>query len=244
MLKIVIVEDEYIIRSGLCNLIPRLKESFQVVGNAENGYEGVQLISRIKPDVVICDIRMKVMDGLEMIRQLRDMKIDCKYIILSGYSDFAYAQKAISLGVYGYLLKPVNSGELLEILIKAEGDFELILQESDTEQENYSSLISSAIREIRDHYQSDISLSGIAELLGVTNAYLSVRFLKETGDNFTEYLRNYRMEKACELIQNTDKKMYEIALQVGYDNPQYFSSVFKSVMGMSPKSYMRECKKE
>lgn len=243
-MKIVVVEDEYMIRSGLCNLIPKLKDSFRVVGSAENGYEGVQLAIRTKPDVIICDIRMKVLDGLEMIRQLRDRKMDCKFIILSGYSDFAYAQKAITLGVYSYLLKPVNSGELMEILIGAEGDTEGNLQESSAAEENYSSLIASAIKEIREHYQSDISLSSVAELLGVTSAYLSVRFLKETGDNFTEYLRNYRMKKACELIQNTDKKMYEIAFQVGYDNPQYFSSVFKSVMGMSPKSYMREYKKE
>jgi len=54
------------------------------------------------------------------------------------------------------------------------------------------------------------------------------------------YLRNYRIQKACELLRNTDKKMYEIAFMVGYDNPQYFSSVFKNVMGISPKSYLRE----
>lgn len=243
-MKIVVVEDEYTIRSGLCNLIPRLKDSFRVVGSAENGYEGVQLINRTKPDVVICDIRMKVLDGLGMIRQLRDKKIDCKFIILSGYSDFAYAQKAISLGVYSYLLKPVNSGELMKILTSVEGVSEEAPQESGETEEKYSLLISSVIKEIKEHYQSDVSLSSVAERLGVTNAYLSVRFLKETGDNFTEYLRNYRMKKACELIRNTDKKMYEIAFQVGYDNPQYFSSVFKSVMGMSPKSYMREYKKE
>lgn len=243
-MNIVVVEDEYMIRSGLCNLIPKLKDSFRVIGSAENGYEGVQLISRTKPDVVICDIRMKVLDGLGMIRQLRDKKIDCKFIILSGYSDFAYAQKAISLGVYSYLLKPVNSAELMKTLTSAEECYADVSQESEPTENDYSSLVSSAIENIKEHYQSDISLSGIAELLGVTNAYLSVRFLKETGDNFTEYLRNYRIKRACDLIQNTDKKMYEIAFQVGYDNPQYFSSVFKSVMGMSPKSYMREYKKE
>lgn len=243
MLKIVVVEDEYIIRNGLCQFIPKLKESFRIVGSAENGYEGIQIIHKTKPDVVICDIRMKTLSGLDMIRQLRDMNAACKFIILSGYSDFTYAQKAISLGVYGYLLKPIISDELLEILIKVENDMEVPLQQ-DTETEEYSSLIHAAMKEIKNNYQSDISLTSTAEKLGVTKEYLSTRFMKETGNNFIEYLRNFRIQKACELIRDTDKKMYEIAFQVGYDNSQYFSNVFKTVMGMSPKSYMREHKKE
>lgn len=241
MLRIVVVEDEYTIRNGLCQLIPRLSSSFQVIGNAANGYDGMQLIRQLQPDIAICDIRMKKTDGLDMIRQLREAKIPCEYIILSGYSEFQYAQKAIQLGVYGYLLKPVVPSELSELLAKAEK--ELTGDKSsgaETKDSGYSELIRAAVEKIHSSYQSSLSLVSVARELGVTPEYLSSRFTKETGDNFMVYLRNYRIEKACGLLATTNKKMYEIAFLVGYDNPQYFSNVFKSVTGMSPKSWMRK----
>lgn len=245
MLNIVVVEDEFTIRNGLCHLIPKLNENYRVIGSAEDGYEGLQLIKRLKPDIAICDIQMKKLTGLEMIRQLNEADIICKYIILSGYSEFVYAQTAISLGVMGYLLKPIIPADLTELLTKAET--ELSIRDSapttkitPNEPQSYSSLILSAIEKISTGYQKEITLSTTAKSLGVTPEYLSSRFTLETGENFMIYLRNYRIQKACELLLNTDKKMYEIAFMVGYDNPQYFSSVFKSVMGISPKSYMRE----
>lgn len=245
MLNIVVIEDEFTIRNGLCHLIPKLDENYRVVGSAEDGYEGLQLIKRQKPDIAICDIQMKKLTGLEMIRQLNDADINCKYIILSGYSEFVYAQTAISLRVMGYLLKPIIPAELAELLARAEAELsgqnsEHITPIVSDEPQGYSSLILSAIEKISTGYQKEITLSTTARSLGVTPEYLSSRFTLETGENFMIYLRNYRIQKACELLQNTDKKMYEIAFMVGYDNPQYFSSVFKSVMGISPKSYMRD----
>lgn len=243
MLKIVVVEDEYTIRNGLCQLIPRLKKSFCIVGSAENGYEGMQLIRRLNPDVAICDIRMKKTNGLDMIEELRSTNTKCRFIILSGYSEFTYAQTAIHLGVYGYLLKPVIPEELTELLCRAEEELEG--KKTDAEkQEKYSRLVSAAVEIIKTKYQKDVSLSGTADELGVTAEYLSARFAKETGETFMVFLRNYRIGKACDLLLNTNKKMYEVAFLVGYDNPQYFSNVFKSVMGISPKSYMRKKKEE
>ena len=117
-MKIVVVEDEYRIRQGLCQLIPKLSPEFQLAGSAENGYEGMYLIKELQPDVAVCDVEMKVMNGLSMIRQLKDLNISCAYLILSGYSEFEYAREAISLGVAGYLLKSVIPGELKEALLK------------------------------------------------------------------------------------------------------------------------------
>lgn len=184
MLNIIIVEDEFIIRNGLCHLIPKLNEKYRVIGSAEDGYEGLQLIKRLKPDIAICDIQMKKLTGLEMIQQLNDANINCKYIILSGYSEFVYAQTAISLRVMGYLLKPIVPAELTELLVKA--DAELSRQTSldmshiaSGEVSGYSSLIQSAIEKISTGYQQEITLSTTAKNLGVTPEYLSSRFTLE-----------------------------------------------------------------
>ena len=238
MLNIIIVEDEYMIRNGLMKLIPRLSPEFRVLAGAEDGYEGMQLIRDLKPDLVICDIQMKRMTGLEMIRQLNEANISCRYLILSGYSVFEYAQEAISLGVAGYLLKPVVPSDLQEQLNK----INLLVnppREEPAPASSYSALVSAVLKELTEHYAEDLSLSGLASRLGVTAEYLSTIFAKETGENFASCLKRIRIEKACRLLTETDKKMYEIAFLVGYDNPQYFSNVFKAVTGMSPKSWLR-----
>ena len=244
MLNIVIVEDEFVIRNGLCHLIPKLSSNFHVIGSAENGYEGMQMIKNLRPDIAICDIQMRKTNGLDMIQQLNEANVVCHYIILSGYSEFSYAQTAISLGVLGYLLKPVIPDELLALLEKTEKELSSehlsAMPDSGQSKQKYSGLIQAAVNKIHGNYQEHLSLTSTATELGVTAEYLSTRFTKETGDNFMLYLKKYRIQKACELLVSTDKKMYEIAFSVGYDNAQYFSNVFKSIMGVSPKSYMRK----
>lgn len=243
-MRIVIIEDEYRIRQGLCQLIPKLSPDFQIVGSAENGYDGMYLIKELLPDVAVCDVEMKVMNGLSMIRQLKDLNISCTYLILSGYSEFEYAREAIGLGVAGYLLKPIIPNELKEALLKIEGKLQSDTKaDQEEEKENYSYLVETAIEEIKARYQLGVSLNEVAASLRISPEYLSTVFAKETGENFISYLRKYRIEKACELIRNSNKKMYEIAFLTGFENPQYFSSVFKSVTGMTPKSYMTKYRK-
>lgn len=243
MLNIVIVEDEFMIRNGLCQLIPKLNPNFHIVGSAENGYDGMNLIKKLQPDVAICDIRMKKTNGLDMIQQLSETQTTCKFIILSGYSEFTYAQTAIRLGVIGYLLKPIIPDELTSLLEKIDFSLSKPITDNMTHESSdsqYSELIFSAVQKIENNYQNDISLISTADELGVSSSYLSSRFTAETGENFMLYLKKYRIKKACELLESTDKKMYEIAFLVGYDNPQYFSNVFKSVMGITPKAYLRK----
>jgi two-component system response regulator YesN len=107
-MKIIIVEDEIRIREGIIKLIKKLDKNFKIIGEADNGLEGLELITRLKPDLIISDIKMPVMDGIEMLQELENRKIKHKTILLSAYSEFAYAQKAIKLGVSEYLLKPIS----------------------------------------------------------------------------------------------------------------------------------------
>lgn len=119
-MKIVVVEDEKSIRNGLSNMLPRISPDYQVVGAAANGVEGMEVIFRSRPDLVIMDIQMPEMDGLTMLSRLRDQGVHCKVIVLTAYSDFAYAKRAIELGIENYLLKPIKIPELQKTLASVE----------------------------------------------------------------------------------------------------------------------------
>lgn len=119
-MKIVIVEDERKSLMGLTALVEQLEERWSIVGTAENGKEGISLISACQPDVVITDVMMEPMNGLEMMEAVNTQGIECKFIVLSGYADFKFAQKAIQLGSVDYLLKPVTKKTLREVLERVE----------------------------------------------------------------------------------------------------------------------------
>jgi two-component system, response regulator YesN len=119
-LRIVVVEDGVKIRHGMIHLIEKMNSNFQVVGEAANGLDGLKIISELKPDLVIADIRMPELSGLEMLQALKEQELKHKTIILSAYSDFSFAQQAISLGVAEYLLKPITAEKLQQSLIVIE----------------------------------------------------------------------------------------------------------------------------
>lgn len=118
MVKIIIVEDEYRIRTGLGNLIEKVGVNCKVIAEAENGYEGLKLIQNLEPDIVITDISMPKFDGLQMIEKAKELGLSCKFVILSGYANFEYAQKGIRQVVKEYLLKPVTITNVRELLGK------------------------------------------------------------------------------------------------------------------------------
>lgn len=123
-MKILIVEDEIKTLNGIEGLIRQLGEPYHVVGKARNGMEGIELALLENPDLIMTDIRMGEMDGLEMIKQLNDRRFSCKYLILSGYADFQYAREAMTLGSVDYLLKPMTKDMLKEALCKIGGILE------------------------------------------------------------------------------------------------------------------------
>lgn len=117
-MKIAVIEDEKPIREGLVHILNKISPEYQVVGSAENGAEGLILLEEEMPDLIMLDIQMPDMDGLQMLKEARARGIYTKVIILTAYSDFSYAKKAIELGIENYLLKPVNLTELKKTLEK------------------------------------------------------------------------------------------------------------------------------
>ena len=139
-MRILIVEDEVKIRTGISRLISTHTEHI-VVGEAKNGKEGLELIERFHPDLVISDIRMPVMDGLEMLQQAVQMGAHPHFVILSGYSEFDYAQKALRYGVDDYLLKPLAPEDVTALLDK-------IQKLVDKEEEDHAKTTEGLLRDI------------------------------------------------------------------------------------------------
>lgn len=113
MYKLIIVEDENIVRSGLEHGTDWAGLGFEVAGTATNGIEALKLVEQCNPDVVLTDIRMPDMNGIELMRILRNQYADIEIVILSGYSDFEYARSAVKYQAYEYLTKPIDEQELI-----------------------------------------------------------------------------------------------------------------------------------
>ena len=117
MIRIVIVEDEKILRKGLALHTPWENFGAVVIADVADGLEGEQIIEKLNPDIVITDIRMPGVSGIEMMRRLKD-RCDSEFILISGYSEFSYAQEALGLGARGYIMKPIDDDEFYSVLLK------------------------------------------------------------------------------------------------------------------------------
>ncbi len=115
----IIVDDEYLVRRGIKETIDWKKYNIEIIGEADNGKKGLKMIKELQPDIVISDVKMPVMDGVELVKEIQKAVIDVGIIILSGYKDFDFAKQALEGGAFEYLLKPIENQELIESVLRA-----------------------------------------------------------------------------------------------------------------------------
>jgi YesN/AraC family two-component response regulator len=239
---LLVVDDEHLIREGFANYDwERL--GFVLAGEAMNGKLALQFIEMNNVDVVLADIRMPVMDGLELAEKLQERKQNCKIILLSRYKDFEYARSAINNRVFSYLLKPVGFDEIDEVFLRLK--LELDTQTGDLTgqpvQSNYDTnteyLIQNTKNYIALHYSSKLTLEDAANYAHLSPTYFSACFKKFTGMSYVQYLKQCRVSKAKELLRGSNMKINAISLAVGYGNTKYFCDAFKEFVGMSPQTY-------
>lgn len=258
MIRVVIVEDELILRKGLVLSVNWEALGAVIVGEGDNGRRGLEIILKEKPDVVITDVKMPVMDGLEMLRLAR-AQYGFHSIVLTGFSEFDYARQAITLGVDDYLLKPVDEAELsarmthLADVIRQERRNETILkqvrqkpggghaglavEQTDTGVNNYYA--ARALTEIKERYHQKLSLDMLARQLGVSASYLSQKFKEETNCTFLDFLNQYRLRKAVQLLSTGKYRIAEVSEQVGFTNYKHFHAVFKKYTDLTPSEFLK-----
>lgn len=241
MLKVLIVEDEEMIRKGIVLTVDWAALDCVVVGEASNGQEGLEAVKRYDPSLIITDLKMPQMDGIEMLERLRQMGNMAYVIILTAYDSFPYAQTALRLGAVDYLLKPFHDGDLekaVERVRQRVQTKQLASPEAELKKGDKSKYVLEAMDYISGHYNDpEISVGTIAQHLGISEGHLSHTFKKETDCTILNYLTRYRIHKAMELLKDCRVKVYEVAEQVGYRDIAYFSTTFKKIAGVSPSEY-------
>ena len=122
--KVLLVEDEYIVRQGIIKTIDWDSIDCEVIGEASDGKEAIGMIKELSPDIIITDICMKELNGIQMLKKIKENELEVKAIVLSGYTDFEYAKSAMELGVRHYLLKPIENEKLIEAILSVKSDIE------------------------------------------------------------------------------------------------------------------------
>ncbi|MBQ9612745.1 MAG: response regulator [Lachnospiraceae bacterium] len=267
MLKVLVVEDEELIRKGIVLATDWASIGCVVAAEAGNGEEGLRLALELKPDIIIADIRMPKMDGLEMLKALRENGSEASVIILTSYSSFEYARTALRLGAVDFLLKPYHDGELEAAIGRLREEIDERKKASAARIEPSSSAGPSASRKgagsgpadpaqetgslvnksrntkmaidyIEAHYADpNISVGSIANALEISEGHLSHVFKRETGMTILGYLTRQRIHAAQDLLINSNYKVYEVCEKVGYRDITYFSATFKKVTGLSPTEF-------
>lgn len=235
-MKILIIDDEPKIRNGLSNLLTR-REGWEVAGAYENAADALKYLAVNQVDVMITDIKMPEISGLELIARIRERDKKTAIIILSGYSNFQFAQRAIELGVSRYLTKPTNPRELICVLEETEKKLGGKQEKEEDSGKIPNLFVQKAADYIKLNYSEKISIKEIADQLYLSTNYLSELFKKHTGKTISEYLTEYRLEKACQLLDHAEYRVGDVSGMVGIHDGRYFSNMFKKKYGMTPTEY-------
>ena len=267
MINAIIVDDESLIREGLKVIIDWEKLGVSIIAEATNGMDALKIIKENQPHLAIVDIKMPILNGVELIEEVRKIGLNTLFVILSGYDNFGFAQQAIKFGAFRYLLKPIEAGELENCISEAvkkikqqnkeegimnkvrfilgERTFERLENNKDfsgsIENENMSksSSILKTVQYINEHIEEKLLLEDLAKLVFMHPNYLSQVFKNEMGENLVDYIIRIRVERAKELFKNDDLKLYEVAEKVGYRDFRYFSQLFKKCTGLLPSEYKK-----
>jgi len=238
---VIVVEDENLIAKNIVKNIQRANENFEVVSVATDGEDALQQVEEFVPNVVLTDIQMPIMNGLELVKIISEKYPFIRCVIISGHDDFAYAKDALKNHVYDYLLKPINLDELKATLSRIENDlltsqmkFTNELASSGYTPENIVELTKEYILK---NYQEQISLTAMASSFGYSLSYLTKIFIKHVGLSPVKYIRDCRINAAKQLLRNPRIPINIICKKVGYLDPFHFSKTFKQAVGVSPSEY-------
>ena len=262
MIRLLIADDEKLEREALAEIVQRRFEREVVLETAENGRRAADTAVLWGADLILMDIEMPGMSGLDAARAVLAQRPSCRVIFVTAYSLFQYAHEAVHLGACDYLLKPVDPDELEASVRRAMRQIETerkrtelataqpqpeesVPEETGTaleEGENsHAALVMAHVRRyLEDNYMFDLSLDSVSEILHISPAYLSAQFKKYQKMNFLDCLTELRINAAKELLADPFRSSAEVASMVGYEDASYFARAFKKRTGMTPTQYRRQ----
>lgn len=250
MYKVIVAEDERLIRSYICDFINEYVDGFCVAKSFMDGRDVLEYLAEHSVHVIVTDIRMLEISGIEVARYVYEQHLPIRVILLSGYQDFGYAQEAIDYHVQSYLTKPVDPAELQKSLEKIKQQLDESAKSAEQTLNRMPSgqkegsldeqlMIERALSYMNQNYDKDISLRSVADYVYLSEDYFGRLFKKNTGSNFSAYLLSLRMRKAIELLKTGRFTVQEVGEKTGYKSTNYFIKVFREYTGYTPKKYPR-----
>lgn len=249
MYRILIVDDDAALRFVYRKMSVWKDYGFEIAEEASNGRDALEKLKKQNFDIVITDIRMPILDGIEMLRKMREKGIMTYTILLSSYNEFEYARQAMILGASDFIVKPVKKEELAEALSRAKGyldgagekeklteQLKQVFREKGIDYQN-NSFLQEICSYILEHIKENVTMEMVAEYMGYSKDYFGKTCKMKTGYTFKILMNGIKMEYAKMLLKTTNDKTYEISEKLGYSTPDYFTKIFKEEVGMPPSTY-------
>ena len=245
--SVLIIDDEPMLCMGIQEMVDWKSHGFSKIDMRFSYQEGLQAALSGHYHLVLCDVRLQEQSGLNIVRQMKERGVSSAVVIISAFAEFSYAQTALELGVFQYLLKPFPKETLeaclnrLAACLPKQTAAEESREHLDRPDRRRSNRIDRIVEYIHDNASDpSLSLSRVASAFYMNASYLGQRFHQQTGVKFTDYLNLYRIVKACDLLLNSQLLTYEISEIVGFGNINYFHRVFKKVTGVGTEEFRKK----
>ena len=253
MYRVLVADDEPIERMIIDKLIKQKFGAQLEIVEAANGREAVEQFKKQRCPIIILDIEMPGITGLQSAEIIRSQDKDCSIIFLTAFDYFTYAKKAIGIKALDYLLKPSSDEELIAVLeeaIRIEDEKSRPFSEENSQLTERTVMDNQKIEQLRmnevqelifefiqTQYTEDISLQDVAKAMNYSEAYFCKLFKQCFDKGFTAYLSKFRVEKAKSLLADVTINVKDISDRVGYRDSNYFAKVFKRIEGVTPSEY-------
>lgn len=243
MYNMLICDDEPYVLDLLKENIDWKHYGVRVGGTAINGQLGLNAFQMEHFDIVLADIKMPLMSGVEMAKQMRKIDERVQIIFLTSLSEFEYAQSAVNIGACGYILKPFRNKELISAVQTAVarlsgGREQLGAEDESSEQEENADFIVENVNEyIAENIGKKLSVKSIADHFGYSPNYLGHLYHKHAGCYIGDQIIKIKMERAVEMLKISQNQIGFIAERLGYGDYAYFIKQFKEYYGETPKAF-------
>lgn len=248
MYRVMLVEDDSVIRYVYKRMKVWQEQGFVIEQEASNGSQAVAALKDNPVDLVFTDIRMPLMDGITLMKNVQEFNPDILFALISSYNEFEYAREGLRLGALDYIVKPMAEKDLEEALIKARK----ILGErsSDDMMQKMSAVCQQEInmqdplllklcKYLEENTKRNITIENAADALLMSRDYLGKQIKSKTGQNFRTLYHQIKMEYAKSMMKNGNYKIYEISEALGYTSADYFTQQFKKIVGMTPAEFKK-----
>lgn len=259
MKKVLVVDDEALSCAMIREIIEERFLQVGMVAEAANGRKAVEKALQIQPDIVIMDIEMPIMNGMDAAKKIREQLPECAIVFLTAYAEFEYARQAMRIGAAEFLLKPVDETELVSVLKKlldlgeqnhtaepeerkiVHPDVNIVEDVTGKKSRERSALIVMEAKKYIDaNYMNDISIENLAERYNISTNHFN-RIFKQVYDiACKEYLITVRVEAAKQYLRSPLLTIREVGSMIGYPDPNYFTKVFRRRVGMTPTEYRNQ----